>query len=105
MILKQKAMDHKTLLNTLQKDFVKVANEGNLFEKGTAVYAKEIKGGTFLLFNVLDNKRKDPIQAMIASYDCFECIGVQEPKQLLFHLKINNVADLHYLKTYLSSAV
>lgn len=105
MILKQKAMDHKTLLTTLQKDFVKVANEGNIFVRGTAVYAKEIKEGTFLLFNVLDNKRKDPIQAMIACYDCIECIGCEEPKQLLFHLKINNVADLHYLKTYLSSAV
>ncbi|MNK45733.1 hypothetical protein D3C87_645030 [compost metagenome] len=97
-------MDHKTLLTTLKKDFVKVPNEGNLFEKGTEIYAKQIKDETFLLFNVLDNKKKDPILAMIASYDGLESVGVKESKQLLFHLKINNIADLHYLKSYLSTS-
>lgn len=98
-------MYHKTLLKTLQKDFVKISNEGNLFDKGTEIYAKEIKDGIFLLFNVWDDKKKIPLQAMIANFDSAESIGIKKPDQLLFHLKINNAADLHYLKSYLSSAV
>lgn len=98
-------MDQKTLLINLQKDFLKVSNEGTLFEKGTEIYEKEIKDGTFLLFNVFADKRRMPIQAMIATYDCLESISLNAPNQLLFELKINNIADLHYLKTYLSAAV
>ena len=98
-------MERKKILTALETDFTKITYKGDLFHKGTTIYVKEIKKDIFLLINVLGDKQNDPIQAMIANFDSIESVGVKKPIQLLFHLKINSNEDLHYLKTYLSSAV
>lgn len=98
-------MECENLRTVLQTDFTRVANKGNLFQDGSSIYAKEIRKGTFLLINILEDNNNYPIQAMIANFDNLESIGKVKPIQLLFHLKINNNSDLQYLKTYLSTAV
>jgi len=98
-------MECTKLLEALQKDFTKIVYEGGMFPKGSALFAKEIKQGIFLLFNVPKSEGKTPVLAMIASFDHFESVGVKEPDQVLFHLKINSNEDLNHLKTYLSLAI
>lgn len=103
--LKSTKMEFEKLIAALKKDFTKIINEGEFFQQGTVIYVREIKKGIFLIFSVLKNHKNEPIMAIIASFDSIESIGIKKPIQLLFHLKINNNADIQYLNTYLSTTV
>lgn len=95
-------MDCQKIVKTLKhKDFIKVANKGNCFEEGAAVYAKEIKDNIFLLFVILKDIEIENIQALIAHFDSFSSIGLKEPEQVMFYLSIKDKEDLHYFEKYL----
>ncbi len=95
-------MECEKLLDAVQNDFTKIISKGHIFPTASAIYVKEIRKGVFLLVNMCKEKENIPVQAMIARFDSIDDIGVEEPVQLLFHLKINKNEDLHHLKTYLS---
>lgn len=95
-------MECEKLLDAVKNDFTKIISKGGIYQKGTAIYAKEIRKGIFLMIIVQKGAGPGPVLAMIASFASVESIGVSEPIQKLFHLKINNNEDLHHLKTYLS---
>ncbi len=97
-------MDCQKIIKTLKyKDFIKISNNGEWFEDGAAVYAKEIKDNVFLLFVILKNIDIENIQALIAHFDCFSSIGLKEPEQIMFYLSIKDKDDLHYFEPYLKA--
>ena len=98
-------MECEKLLDAVKKDFIKITSKGEIYQKGSSIYAKEIRKGIFLIINVSKKKDNEPVQATIASFDSIESIGIKEPIQQLFHLMINNNEDLHHLKTYLSLSI
>jgi len=95
-------MECEKLLDAVKNDFIKITSKGEIYQKGSAIYVKEIRKGIFLIFHVPKKKGEEPVQATIASFDSLESVGIKEPIQLLFHLKISNSEDLQHLKTYLS---
>lgn len=98
-------MDCQKIIKTLKhKNFIKVSNNGQCFEDGAAVYAKEIKDNIFLLFVILKDIDIENIQAFIAHFDCFNSIGLKEPKQVMFYLSIKDKEDLHYFEQYLQAS-
>lgn len=98
-------MECEKLLDALHKDFTRITNESKMFQKGASIYAKEIRRNIFLLICTSERKDSEPVQATIANFDCIESVGIGEPTQILFHLKINSEEDLHYLKKYLSLSI
>lgn len=80
-------------------DFIKMTNKSLRFDQGAIIYAKEVKHTIFLLF-VIPDKTSEHIHAFIASFDSEACIGVREPKQVLFYLAITKDEDLHYFEKY-----
>ncbi|MFC4163412.1 hypothetical protein ACFOWU_07105 [Epilithonimonas zeae] len=98
-------MECEKLLDAVKKDFTKIVSKGDMFPAGSAIYAKQIRKGIFLIINVSKKIDNDPVHAMIGSFESIESIGVKEPIQLLFHLKINSNEDLYHLKTYLSLSI
>ncbi|WP_407846447.1 hypothetical protein [Chryseobacterium sp. KCF3-3] len=98
-------MNCQKIINTLKhKEFVKVTHQGDCFEDGAAVYAKEIKENIFLLFIILKDIDIENIQALIAHFDCFSSIGLKEPEQIMFYLSIKDKNDLHYFEQYLKAS-
>ncbi|MET3036677.1 hypothetical protein ABXT08_11270 [Chryseobacterium sp. NRRL B-14859] len=98
-------MDCQKIIKTLKhKDFIKIDNNGKWFEEGAAIYAKEIKDNIFLLFVILKGIHIENIQALIAHFDCFNSIGLKEPKQIMFYLSIKDKEDLHYFDQYLKTS-
>lgn len=98
-------MDCQAIIQTLKhKNFIKVSNNGQCFENGAAVYAKEIKDNIFLLFVILKNTDIENIQAFIAHFDGFSSIGLKEPEQVMFYLSIKDKEDLHYFEQYLKAS-
>ncbi|WP_413930633.1 hypothetical protein [Chryseobacterium sp. T20] len=103
--MKSKCMNGQKIINTLKhKEFVKVIHQGDCFEDGAAVYAKEIKENIFLLFIILKDIDIENIQALIAHFDCFRSIGLKEPEQIMFYLSIKDKNDLHYFEQYLKAS-
>ncbi|NML68632.1 hypothetical protein HHL23_02310 [Chryseobacterium sp. RP-3-3] len=92
---------HKIVKNLKYKDFIKVSYQGNWFDAGAAIYAKEIKANIFLLFVILKDIKIENIQALIAHFDSFSSIGLKEPEQIMFYLSIKDKDDLHYFEKYL----
>lgn len=97
-------MNGQEIINTLKhKEFIKVVHNGDCFEDGAAVYAKEIKENIFLLFIILKDIDIENIQALIAHFDCFDSIGLKEPQQIMFYVSIKDKNDLHYFEQYLKA--
>ncbi|WP_419870864.1 hypothetical protein [Chryseobacterium sp. CT-SW4] len=95
-------MDCQKILNSLKSEnFIKINNTGGWFEKGTSIYAKEIKENIFLLFVVLKKLKLAKVQALIAEFENMSSIGKEEPIQIMFYLSIKNREDFHYFEKYI----
>ncbi|MEY8760142.1 hypothetical protein [Chryseobacterium tongliaoense] len=97
-------MDCRKIVRSLKSDrFIRVTNQGNWFENGATIYAKEIKENIFLLFVILKDVDIENVRALIAHFDCFKSIGLKEPEQIMFYLSIKDKEDLHYFEKYLKT--
>lgn len=95
-------MDYQKILKSLKSNqFTKVTNKGNKFENGATIYAKEIGKNIFLIFVIGEDPNINNIKALIAHFDCFNSIGLEEPKQIMFYLSVKEKEDLHYFEKYL----
>lgn len=94
-------MDTKTMIKIFRaNDFIKIINKSDRLIKGATIYAKEIRKNIFLLF-VLEKEDCQKINALIASFDSLESIGISEPIQLMFFLSISKDEDIHFFEKYL----
>lgn len=105
LTMNSKCMDCRKVIKTLKhKDFIKIPNNGEWFEEGAAIYAKEITENIFLVFIILKDINIENIKALIAHFDCFNSIGLKEPEQIMFYLSIKDKEDLHYFEQYLKAS-
>lgn len=97
-------MDCRKIVRSLKADhFIRVPHQGDWFENGATIYAKEIRENIFLLFVILKEVDIENVRALIAHFDCFNSIGLKEPEQVLFYLSIKDKEDLHYFEKYLKA--
>lgn len=97
-------MNCRNIVKKLESDhFTKIKNQGNWFEEGTTIYAKEIRKDIFLLFVVLKDLKVETMRALIAKFNGLENIGRTEPDRIMFYLSIKCKEDLHYFEKYLNT--
>ncbi len=92
-------MDSQKIMKRLKQEcFTEITNQGEWFEKGTSVYAKEIDKNVYLVFVIAEDVDIENIHALIAQFDSFGSIGKKEPVQMMFYMSIKDKEDLHYFE-------